>query len=186
MQPLRRGVGVLLVALISATAWSAVAGAAPPETIGCAQSVYGPLHGWRTAPTTIVAGTVAWPFFGASQRHAFYGPHNGLAVSVKALLLVKPGRTATLRIPASERTRLSLLYRSRPPRGAWHDAEWYRVSDGAAAITFRACRPGNAGWTQFAGAFLARGAQCAVVEVRASGSTRWLHRRLPLGGRTCR
>ncbi len=178
--------GVLVVALISATAWSAASGAAPPETIGCAQSVYGPLHGWQNAPTTIVAGPVAWPFFEASQRSAFYGGHNGLAVSVKALLLVKPGRTATLRIPASERTRLALLYGSRPPRAEWHGAEWYRVSDGAAAITFKACRPGSAGWTQFAGAFLARGAQCAVVEVRASGSTRWLRRRILLGRRTCR
>ena len=170
-----------------AAACTATSGAASPRAIGCAQSVYGQIGSWRTAPGTILAGPVGWPNFGAPPRRSFYGPHKGLSVFVKGLLAVAPGRTATVRIPAGERSRLSLFYGTHfKPRAHWHDATWFRVSDGDSALTFRACARGrNPGWTQFAGGFLVRGPQCAVVEVRARGSARWLRRRIAFGQGTC-
>ena len=152
--------------------------------IGCSKAVHGGLGGWRTAPGTVLAGPVAWPSFVTPRLRSFYGPHNGLAVFVKGLLVVQPGHVATVRIPAGERSRLALYYGGTfAPRAQWHDATWFRVSDGALEITFKACPRGD--WTQFAGGFLVRGAQCAVVEVRARGSARWLRRRIAFGRRTC-
>jgi len=183
------GSGVALVAVIAALASSAApAGVARTQLVGCAQAVYGPLGTWRTAPNAVVAGPVGWPYLlTPPPSHAVYGPHEGLALFAKALLAIEPGRTATIRIPANERSRLSLYYRKTfDPRRQWHGAGLFRVSDGSAEITFEACPRGpGSEWTQFAGGFLVRGAQCGVVEVKARGSARWLRRRIPFGKRTC-
>lgn len=155
--------------------------------VGCAKSVYGPLDGWRNARSTVRAGPVAWPYFGAPRARSSYGPHRGLAVFVKGLLVVEPGRSAIVRVPARERSRLSLYYGTEfNPRANWHGRSWFRVPDGAAAITFKACPRGRAaGWTQFAGGFIVRGPQCAAVEVKARGSARWQRRRISFGAGTC-
>ena len=174
--------------MVAALACSAAPGAARPSFVGCGQSVYGPLGHWRTAPQTLEAGLVAWPYLLPLRRsHAAYVPRNRLAPFVKGLLVVEPGRTVTVRIPSRERSRLSLYYRKTfDPRRHWHGGGFFRVSDGAGEITFTACPRGpGSEWTQFAGGFLVRGAQCAVVEVRARGSFRWLRRRIPFGKGSC-
>jgi hypothetical protein len=149
--------------------------------------VYGDIGHWRTAPGTIRVGSVAWPNFGVPRRRSSYGPHDGLAVFVKGLLLVAPGRTVTVRIHSSRPSRVALLYgKSFEPRAQWHGAGWFRISDGSAALTFKACpRSRSSHWTQFAGGFLVRGAQCAIVEARAQGSSRWRRRPIAFGKGTC-
>lgn len=181
-------VGIELAAMaLAAAACASATGAVPRQLIGCAQAVYGPPDGWRSAPSTVGAGVAAWPYFRSPPSRSSYGPHGGLAVFVKALLFVEPGHAVTVRIPTRERNRLSLLYgKTFEPRTQWHGADWFRLSEGAAAITFEACPRGRySGWTQFAGGFLVLGPQCAAVEVRARGSPRWLRRRLPFGKGTC-
>jgi hypothetical protein len=183
-----RGVVLAVVVGLAVVASTAAPAATRPRVIGCARAVYGSIDGWRSAPGTVLAGPVGWPsLVGTPQPRSFFGPHNGLAVFVKGLLVVKPGHVVTVRIPAHERSRLALYYgKTFRPRAQWHDATWFRVSDGAAAITFKACPRGRyPGWTQFAGGFLALGPQCAVVEVRARGSARWLRRRIPFGKGMC-
>lgn len=178
----------MLVAVAAAAACNAVAGAPRPQVVGCGQAVFGSVGDWRAARSSVVAGHAGWPYLVAFQQsRSSYGPHRGLAAFVKGLFVVEPAHVVTVRIPASEQRRLSLYYAATfEPRAQWHDTTWFRVSDGAAAITFRACPRGrNPGWTQFAGGFMVRGPQCALVEVRARGSARWLRRRIPFGKGTC-
>jgi hypothetical protein len=186
MRSARVGTGVAVVAALAAACLASPT-VARLSAVGCSQSVYGPLDHWRSARSSVLAGPAGWPYLRRSLGGPAYGPHKGLAVFVKGLFVVERRHTVRIRIPRDERERLSLYYgKAFEPRTQWHGETWFRVSDGAAAVTFTACRSGSGrGGSQFAGGFLVRGSQCAVVEVRLRGSARWLRRRLAFGKGTC-
>ena len=110
----------------------------------------------------------------------------------KALLLVRAGSVATLTIPRTERRHIALTYRPSDWRIPY--ARGYRLADGEASVTFRACDadepsfvPGRkrpvGRWTEFNGAFVVAGARCVTLHVRSG--RRVLPVRLSFGAGRC-
>ncbi len=147
-----------------------------PVEVGCKDAVYGQLAaGWRSPRSgTVIAGRIAWPYLRVTARHPLAGDRSTRAV--KALAVVDPGPGVTVSIPPAERRRLSLDYVNLQPSGRFH------VSDGAHAVTFKPCPrtqwPG--GRTQFAGALIVRGAQCATIDIQPIGSAAQTRRLIPI------
>jgi hypothetical protein len=95
-----------------------------------------------------------------------------------------------VRIPASERTRLSLDYTYIQTGRNTSQGTYFRVADGASQVTFKACslaQNPTGQPSQFAGAFIVAGAQCARIDIYTSARSRPLVRQLPLGvpARSC-
>jgi hypothetical protein len=195
-------------------------------TVGCQYSVDGGYQlnsNWRgPAQGTLVGGPAAWPFV-RWLASDYPGPHppflkapsyatlsglNGgrfkgglvLAPDVEALVLVNAGAVVRIRVPVSERSRLSLDYTEAPyyqlnvgPSG---DGHYNRISDGASQVTFKACSlakvdpygmPGYILASQFDGWFIVAGAQCARIEIYTRSSNRPIVRQIPFGvtARSC-
>jgi hypothetical protein len=104
--------------------------------------------------------------------------------SIKILAVLPSGRTATLAVPLSERRHVALLY-----RGSITGDEAVRVSEGHAAVTFRACTEGEfvegvgtgGPTTIFGGGFVVAGARCASLILRVEGRPEPLTFRVPFG-----
>jgi hypothetical protein len=167
-------------------------------TVGCAAAVYGGMGpDWRSpANGTLIAGPIAWPVLrqlatdSGGPRAASYAPRHGLATSVKALVAVNAGTVVWVRIPASERMRLSLDYTYIQTGRNTSQGTYFRVADGASQVTFKACslaQNPTGQPSQFAGGFIVAGAQCARIDIYTSAKSRPLVRQLPLGvpGRSC-
>ena len=183
--------------------FAAAAQAVPPPgtqsvTVGCATAVYGQMgpH-WRSpANGTLIAGPIAWPVLrllatdSGGPPAASYAPYHGLATSVKALVAVNAGTVVRVQIPASERTRLSLDYTYIQTGRSTNRGTYFRIADGASQVTFKACSLAQSPTgqpSQFAGAFVVAGAQCARIDIYASASNRTLVRQIPFGvpARSC-
>lgn len=149
--------------------------------VGCSSAVYGDLAaGWRSPRQgAVIVGPIAWPYLStySKARPSSFASSHGLAPAVKALAVVNPGAQVTVSVPASERHRLSLDYTSVQPRAQTGNAV-FRISDGASAITFTPC-PGAQ--TQFAGGFIASGAQYAALDVETAGNPTLVRRYIALG-----
>jgi hypothetical protein len=186
--------------------FAAAAQALPPPgtqsvTVGCANAVYGQMGpDWRSSANgTLVAGPIAWPVLrwlatdsgaGYVPPASSYAPRDGLATSVKALVAVNAGSVVRVRIPASERTRLSLDYTYIQTGRSTRQGTYFRVADGASQVTFKACslaQNPTGQPSQFAGAFIVAGAQCARIDIYTSTNNRPLVRQIPFGvpGRSC-
>lgn len=111
----------------------------------------------------------------------------------KTLLLARAGSAATLSVPRAERRHIALTYR--PSDWKIPYARGYRLADGEASVTFRACRasepsfvPGRNGpvgrWTEFNGGFIVAGARCVTLHVHAG--RRVIPLRLSFGAGRCR
>jgi hypothetical protein len=195
-------------------------------TIGCQYSVdsgYQLHSNWRgPAQGTLVGGPVAWPFLRwlasdfraphppflqAPSYATWKAPSNArgttgfiggfvFAPDVKALVLVNAGAVVRVRIPVSERSRLSLDYTEAPYWQLNGDSHYNRVSEGASQVTFKACSlaqvdpygmPGYILASQFDGWFIVAGAQCARIEIYTRSSNRPIVRQIPFGvtARSC-
>jgi hypothetical protein len=105
--------------------------------------------------------------------------------SIKILAVLQSGTTATLTVPVSERRNVALLYRLREPV---HRSP-ARVTEGDAAVTFKACTEGEfvegAGTggptTVWGGGFVVAGARCASLILRVEGRSEPLTLRVPFG-----
>jgi len=146
---------------------------------------------WRSpANGTLIAGPIAWPVLrqlatdSGGPPAASYAPRHGLATSVKALVAVNAGTVVRVRIPASERMRLSLDYTYIQTGRNTSQGTYFRVADGASQVTFKACslaQNPTGQPSQFAGGFIVAGAQCARIDIYTSAKSRPLVRQLPLG-----
>jgi hypothetical protein len=101
----------------------------------------------------------------------------------KILVVVDPGRTVTVTVPASEAGLLRLFYRQPSPSSP---DGFYELSSGDRTMTFKGCAPAvhstvNTTPTQFPGYFLVKQAGCYGVDVTEPGSTSTLHAHLSLG-----
>jgi hypothetical protein len=97
--------------------------------------------------------------------------HGHAADAVKVLAVVTPGHLVTVRVPHTEVRRIALLYEG----SAFNESNTYSLSDGAVAVTFHACAPGESpygapGGTQFAGGFLVTRPGCYALDVRTASS----------------
>ena len=187
--------GALLTALLPALAGARAApdgsAAARRVTLGCRNSVFGGLgNGWRRASRgAIIAGPLAWPlleYIASDSGKPFphpssYAARGDLAPSVKALVVINPGRTVRLSVQAGERARLSLDYDY--VQGGTPDG-YFKVAAGAAAVTFVPC----AQQTQFAGGFIVAGRQCARLDIYVGHSAKPILSAIPFGvpTRRCR
>jgi hypothetical protein len=156
--------------------------------VGCADSVYGQLApDWRSPKRgTVVAGPIAWPYLRANRSAAStFAPDRGLAPGEKALAVVDVGSSIIVSIPRRERARLSLDYTNLSPRSVRGDQRaLFRVSDGASSVTFRPCTRAESmdrKTTQFAGGFIVKGAQCAEIDIRVTGTMDRFRRYIPFG-----
>ena len=146
---------------------------------------------WRSpANGTLIAGPIAWPVLrllatdSGGPPAASYAPYHGLATSVKALVAVNAGTVVRVRVPASERTRLSLDYTYIQTGRNTSQGTYFRVTDGASQVTFKACSLAQSPTgqpSQFAGAFIVAGAQCARIDIYTRSSSRPLRRQIPFG-----
>jgi hypothetical protein len=153
-------------------------------SLGCSTSAPGSVD--LSAPGAVVGGPIAWPVLRQYASHlpsAHYLVHRGLAPGIKALVAVRSGRVVRVVIPATERARLSLDYTFLPPRATIAHFAYFRVSDGASQVTFRACAPssGNGPETPFAGYFIVAGTQCGVIDIYTSASAVPIRRQIPFG-----
>lgn len=127
----------------------------------------------------------------ASEPLSTLGPERFAPISkrpvayrtIKILAVLQRGATATLEVPLSERRNVALLYR----RPILVQGERMRVSDGDAAVTFKACREGEFGpgtggpTTVWGGGFVVAGARCASLILRVEGRSEPLTLRVPFG-----
>ena len=151
---------LLLVALTVAI--PALAGDAEPFVRECSTSQYGDLgRGWRER--AVVAGPVS--FVGMRDGYASGGP-----LPLKVVVVVEPGRVATVTIGARSRAYAALGY-----NGIRHSGgRRIPLSRGTRSVQFRACpavpsrEPWNRG-TQFGGYFLVSGRHCVDVEIASRG-----------------
>jgi hypothetical protein len=137
--------------------------------------------------TQVSAGPLTLAFFEAVAEPGRFAPIKRPSTyrSIKILALLPSGTTATLSVPVSERRHVALLYR----RPILRQGEPVRVSDGDAAVTFKACTEGEfvdgvgtAGPTTiFGGGFVVAGARCASLILRVEGRPEPLTFRVPFG-----
>jgi hypothetical protein len=157
-------------------------------------SVYGTLDdpAWRTH--SVVAGPLV--FYSADQYAeqpaSLFAPlpgNDGYYAGQKLLVLVRRGTVATVVVSGSGRRYAALLYNP----AAWNDRNAYRIEDGENAVTFKACKKGEAApvggplnaMTQFNGGFLVAGARCLPLEVLVRGQERTIPVALSFGAGRC-
>lgn len=155
----------------------------------CEESVSGDLgRRWRDQTVLVgPAGFVARGYANAPRSDFAETPHGSRRYrGQKVLLLVRRGTTVTVQVlPHVRAPRASLLYD--PVK--WNDRNTYRVADGDAAMTFRACDglhgvlPQN--YTQFNGSFVVAGAGCVHVDVHVPGEPRRYRAVLSFGAGRC-
>lgn len=114
------------------------------------------------------------------QRTLRRMPPGGLG-GAEMLVLVAPGRTATVTVPASARGQFALVYSRRARDAERPGAEGIiRLADGDRAVRFPAC-PGGETW-QYLGAIIANRPGCVPIDIDIdTGAARPVRRYLPLG-----
>ena len=134
----------------------------------CDSSVYGRL-GRRWQEQSLVVGPVAFVGLPLYERAggSTLDVRSGSAVPLKVLAVVKDGTRVTVSVPPDQRESLALLY-DPAAFGA------RSVGDGQTTVTFGPCqsgatRYGSGKGTQFNGALLVTGPQCAALEIDVDG-----------------
>jgi hypothetical protein len=164
----------------SAPAATTTATAAPQRAFArtCEMSVYGTLDAPAWEKHSIIAGPLVFYYADqyAEQPASIFAPvpaQNGHYAGQKLLVLVRRGAVATVIVPESERRYAALLYNP----ADFNDSNEYRIEDGESAVTFKACKKGEASpvggplnaMTQFNGGFIMAGVRCVPLEVRVRG-----------------
>jgi hypothetical protein len=160
----------------------------------CETSVFGTLdsRGWQAH--SVIAGPLVF-YYGdqfAEQPDSVFDPlrgQDGYYAGQKLLVLVRRGAVVTVVIPELIRSDAALLY----DPAAWNDRNAYRIEDGESAVTFKACKKGEAApaggplnaMTQFNGGFVVAGARCVPLEVHVRGRERSISVALPFGSGHC-
>jgi hypothetical protein len=144
----------------------------------CEASVYGTLDDPTWRKHSVIAGPLV--FYSADQYAeqpaSLFAPipaENGHYAGQKLLVFVRRGAVATVIVPESQRRYAALLYNP----ADFNDSNEYRIEDGESAVTFKACKKGEASpvggplnaMTQFNGGFIVAGVRCVPLEVRVRG-----------------
>jgi hypothetical protein len=128
----------------------------------------------------------------AEQPASLFAPidgNGGQYAGQKLLVLVRRGAVATVVLPESQQVHAALLYNP----AAFSDRNAYRIENGESAVTFKACKKGEAApvggllnaMTQFNGGFVVAGARCLPLEVLVRGTERTIPVTLSFGGGHC-
>jgi hypothetical protein len=160
----------------------------------CEMSVYGTLDAPAWEKHSIIAGPLVFYYADqyAEQPASIFAPvpaQNGHYAGQKLLLLVRRGAVATVIVPESQRRYAALLYNP----ADFNDSNEYRIEDGESAVTFKACKKGEASpvggplnaMTQFNGGFIVAGARCLLLEVLVRGEQRTIPVTLSFGAGRC-
>jgi hypothetical protein len=153
---------------------------ARPGVRDCDSSVYGDFGpGWErrtvwAGPLGLVGATAGNPPKPAKGRPDYFEP-------VKFVLVLENSEVATIRVPASERAHVALLYAT---RGGLGEYGFTRVVDGLPAVRFEACAPSEVRYTQFTGGFVVDSPRCAELEVHVRGRAEPYPLQVPFG-RAC-
>jgi hypothetical protein len=144
----------------------------------CEAGVYGTLDDPTWRKHSVIAGPLV--FYSADQYAeqpaSLFAPvpaQNGHYAGQKLLVFVRRGAVATVIVPESQRRYAALLYNP----ADFNDSNEYRIEDGESAVTFKACKKGEASpvggplnaMTQFNGGFIMAGVRCVPLEVRVRG-----------------
>jgi hypothetical protein len=144
----------------------------------CEAGVYGTLDDPTWRKHSVIAGPLV--FYSADQYAeqpaSLFAPvpaQNGHYAGQKLLVFVRRGAVATVIVPESQRRYAALLYNP----ADFNDSNEYRIEDGESAVTFKACKKGEASpvggplnaMTQFNGGFIVAGVRCVPLEVRVRG-----------------
>jgi hypothetical protein len=160
----------------------------------CEASVYGTLDDPTWRKHSVIAGPLV--FYSADQYAeqpaSLFAPvpaQNGHYAGQKLLVFVRRGAVATVIVPESQRRYAALLYNP----ADFNDSNEYRIEDGESAVTFKACKKGEASpvggplnaMTQFNGGFIVAGARCLLLEVLVRGEQRTIPVTLSFGAGRC-
>jgi hypothetical protein len=160
----------------------------------CEASVFGTLADPTWRKHSVIAGPLV--FYSADQYAeqpaSLFAPipaQNGHYAGQKLLVLGRRGAVATVIVPESQRRYAALLYNP----ADFNDSNEYRIQDGESAVTFKACKKGEASpvggrlnaMTQFNGGFIVAGARCLLLEVLARGEQRTIPVTLSFGAGRC-
>jgi hypothetical protein len=180
----------------SAPAATTTATAAPQRAFvrTCEMSVYGTLDAPAWEKHSIIAGPLVFYYANqyAEQPASIFAPipaQNGHYAGQKLLVLVRRGAVATVIVTESQRPNAALLY----DPADFNDSNAYRIEDGESAVTFKACKKGEASpvggplnaMTQFNGGFIVAGARCVLLEVLVRGEQRTIPVTLSFGAGRC-
>jgi hypothetical protein len=180
----------------SAPAATTTATAAPQRAFvrTCEMSVYGTLDAPAWEKHSIIAGPLVFYYADqyAQQPASIFAPipaQNGHYAGQKLLVLVRRGAVATVIVTESQRPNAALLY----DPADFNDSNAYRIEDGESAVTFKACKKGEASpvagplnaMTQFNGGFIVAGARCVLLEVLVRGEQRTIPVTLSFGAGRC-
>jgi hypothetical protein len=160
-----------------------------PPVRDCSTDAYGDLGpNWRLS--ALHAGPAAFVGMRNGTRRVPAAPP-GRSWPLKVLVVLEPGRAATVTIAARARSVASLAYDQAALRRVAADAgDHVPLSAGEPAVRFEACDrphvgdPWNRG-TQFPGYFLVSGRRCVDVVVRVEGRPGPLLRTLRFGRTHC-
>ena len=151
-----------LAALLGAAAVApaTAAPAAAPPTRTCEQGITFEGSPYFGQQGSVVMGPLS--FSGLATPGGQRQPDGGWLV--KSVLLMRPGKAATLSVAEASRSRVTLVYQAggRP----------------SASVRFTPCADRNAA---FSGGFLIRKLRCETIEVRVDGGPTY-RRRIPFGG----
>jgi hypothetical protein len=160
----------------------------------CEAGVYGTLDDPTWRKHSVIAGPLV--FYSADQYAeqpaSLFAPvpaQNGHYAGQKLLVLVRRGAVATVAVSETERRHAALLYNP----ADFNDSNEYRIEDGESAVTFKACKKGEASpvggplnaMTQFNGGFIVAGARCLLLEVLVRGKQRTIPVTLSFGAGRC-
>jgi hypothetical protein len=180
----------------SAPSATSTATAAPQRAFvrTCEMSVYGTLDAPAWEKHSIIAGPLVFYYADqyAEQPASIFAPvpaQSGHYAGQKLLVLVRRGAVATVIVPESQRRYAALLYNP----ADFNDSNEYRIEDGESAVTFKACKKGEASpvggplnaMTQFNGGFIVAGARCLLLEVLVRGEQRTIPVTLSFGAGRC-
>ena len=104
---------------------------------------------------------------------------NGRFPAFESVAVLKAGSTATITIPAAERSTVGLLY----DKAKFRDDGLYLVSSLEPSVRFTACRSlsFNGGVSQFDGGLVVTRAQCVELDFQIDGDPGTIRRYIPFG-----
>ena len=177
------------VGLAADTSGGSTVPSGEPALRECSTSAYGDLgRNWRQS--ALHAGPVAFVEMRDGTRQVPPAPP-GRSWPLKILVVLEPGRAATVTIAARARSVAALAYDQASLRRVSAAAgDHAPLSAGEPSVRFGACARPHAGkrWnrgTQFPGYFLVSGRRCVAVIVRVEGEPAALRRTLRFGRAAC-
>jgi len=148
-----------------------------PFLRGCASEQYGELpNDWQRR--SLQAGPL-WLYPAPQGASGAVSGKPGRFVPIKILVIVLPGRSATLVVPRQARPFVGLAYGHLARFGGYTGS--MRTGDGLSAVTFDSCADGEHPHQHFGGGFVVSRRMCAHLEVQVAGRAEPIPLAVPFG-----